>query len=57
MIEGILRKIEKQYNIKFKVILTGGYSEKIIHDLDIEQIFDPDLTMKGIKYIYDINKM
>jgi type III pantothenate kinase len=56
MIKGIITEIEKQYNKKFCVILTGGLSKIISDHIDGKHITDPLLTMKGIKYLYDLNK-
>ena len=53
LIEGVVNRIEKIYARKYKVILTGGFADKISSDMDREIILDPLLTMKGIKYIYN----
>ncbi len=55
IIEGITEKLESFYGFKFKIILTGGYSEIISQGLKLQHIHDPLLTMKGIKYIADMN--
>jgi type III pantothenate kinase len=53
LIEGLVQRIEKIYGRGFKIILTGGFAEKIFSGFEREIILDPLLTMKGIKYIYD----
>lgn len=55
MIEGVISKIEKRYNKTFLPIITGGYSESIAPSVSRECVIDPMLTMKGIKYIYNLN--
>ncbi|HQO40149.1 MAG TPA: type III pantothenate kinase [Spirochaetota bacterium] len=55
MIEGIVLRIEKFYEKKFQVILTGGFAEQVMSGLEIKAVLDPLLTMKGIKYIYNSN--
>jgi type III pantothenate kinase len=55
IIEGISEKLESFYGFKLEIILTGGYSEIISRGLKLHHIPDPMLTMKGIKYIADIN--
>lgn len=55
MVEGIVARVEKHYGRKFMVILTGGFAERMLPGLEIEAIYDPVLTMKGIRYIYDNN--
>jgi type III pantothenate kinase len=53
LIEGIVRKIEKTYSREYRVVLTGGFAEKIASGIEREIILDPLLTMKGIRYIYN----
>ncbi len=55
IIEGITEKLESFYGFKLQIILTGGYSEIISKGLKLQHVHDPLLTMKGIKYIADIN--
>lgn len=56
MIEGIVSRVEKIYDKKFQVILTGGFADRVMHDLEIDAVYDPVLTMKGIRYIYNSNR-
>jgi len=53
LIEGVVQKIEKVYGLEYKVILTGGFAEKISTGVERKIILDPLLTMKGIRYIYN----
>lgn len=55
MIEGITARIEREYHRTFRLVLTGGYSNVIAGHMGRPCIHDPDLTMKGIKLIYDLN--
>jgi type III pantothenate kinase len=52
-IEGIVRKMWKQIGSQCKIIVTGGRSELIWNDLDLEVRYDPHLTLKGIAYAVD----
>ena len=56
MIEGIVARVEKAYGKKFSVIITGGFADRIMAGLEIEAVYDPVLTMKGISYIYHSNR-
>ncbi|MBN2402848.1 MAG: type III pantothenate kinase [Spirochaetes bacterium] len=56
MIKGIIAEIEKIYQKKFLILLTGGLSKIISDNLENPHKIDPLLTMKGIKYLYNINK-
>jgi type III pantothenate kinase len=53
LIEGLVKRIENFYGRGYRIILTGGFAEKISADISREIIHDPLLTMKGIKYIYN----
>ncbi len=53
--EGIIDRIEKEYKKPFNIIFTGGYSKIISENVQKVNIFDPMLTMKGIKHIYTHN--
>ena len=57
MLNGIISEIEKLYNTEYSVVLTGGFSEIISNYLKRKHILDPILTMKGIKYIYNMNRI
>lgn len=54
-IEGICRRIKSSYSRDFTAILTGGYSEMLFEEVDFEKKLDTDLTMKGIKFVSDLN--
>jgi len=53
LIEGIVQKIEKIYEKEYRIVLTGGFAEKIASGIERKIILDPLLTMKGIRYIYN----
>jgi len=53
LIEGVVQKIEKSYGQDYKIVLTGGFAEKIASGIERKIILDPLLTMKGIRYIYN----
>ena len=51
--ENIIREIKAEYNEKLKVISTGGLGRIIFNETDLIDIYDPDLTFKVLKIIYD----
>ncbi len=55
LVSGIIKRIEGEYSRDFAVILTGGYADKISGNIGRECIVDPHLTMKGLKYLFDMN--
>ncbi len=55
--EYIIKQIKEEYgDPHMKVISTGGLGKIIAHETDLIDIYDPDLTFKGLKIIYDKNK-
>jgi len=56
LVEGVISRIEEQYDKSFNVIMTGGFSGIISENISIKNTVDPHLVMKGIRYIYDLNK-
>jgi type III pantothenate kinase len=56
MIEGIIARTSAQFGKKFTPVITGGYAEALREDLPSPYIIDPNLTMKGLRYLYEMNK-
>lgn len=57
LIEGLINRIENEYpDENFNIVITGGFSQVISANIERKIISDPLLTMKGIKYLYDLNK-
>ncbi|MBO6047014.1 MAG: type III pantothenate kinase [Erysipelotrichaceae bacterium] len=54
--EYLIQKIKEEYGSDMRVISTGGYGKMITRETDMIDIFDGDLTFKGLKIIYDKNK-
>ena len=52
LINNIITKITKTFKCKFKVILTGGYSELFSKFITNKTTIDTNITIKGIMYIY-----
>ena len=52
--EKLIKEIKKQYSEPLKVISTGG--RMIYHETDLIDAYDKDLTFKGLKIIYDMQK-
>ena len=56
LIDGIIDRIVDEYGSDFRILLSGGYAEIISRNIRHENTVDTLLTMKGIKYIYDLNR-
>lgn len=51
----IIEKIQEEMKMEMKVIATGGLGRIIVEALDDKLLYDADLTLKGLKYIYERN--
>lgn len=54
--EYIINKIKEEYGQDMKVISTGGLGKIIASETKLINIYDRDLTFKGLKIIYNKNK-
>lgn len=55
-VEYIVKKVKEEMKMDMKVIATGGLARIIADETDVIDIYDPDLTFKGLKIIYEKNK-
>lgn len=51
--EYIIKKFKEELKTDMKVVATGGLGRIIYKETDLIDIYDPDLTFKGLKVIYD----
>lgn len=51
--EYIIKSIKEEYGKELKVISTGGLGRIIFNETTLIDIYDPDLSYKGLKIIYD----
>ena len=54
-VEGMIKRIIKEKNDNYTIILTGGFSKLLSPYLSIRHILDMDLTLKGLYYIDESN--
>lgn len=54
--EYMIRRLKEELETNFKVIATGGLSGMFNGATDVIDIFEPDLTLKGLNYIARINR-
>jgi type III pantothenate kinase len=56
LVEGIVTHIEKELGEKSTVVATGGFGAIFAAETDIFKFVNPDITLIGLKMIYDMNK-
>jgi type III pantothenate kinase len=56
LVEGIVTRIQKELGEKTKVIATGGYAHLIAGETKIIDEVSPNITLIGLKLIYQMNK-
>jgi len=58
MVREVLQSLEKELGVKkLPVCCTGGYAGWIFKDWDVEATIDPNLTLKGLGIIGELNQM
>lgn len=56
LVEGMVARIQKELGEKAKVVATGGYSTLIANETKAIDVVNPDLTLIGLRLIYEMNK-
>ena len=57
LIEGIVARIQQEMGGKAKVVATGGYAELLARETPVIEVVNPDLTLIGLRLIYEMNKV
>ena len=55
MIEGMVNRVQIELGGANNVILTGGYSSALIRATSVVTDYIPDLTLQGLRYLFDRN--
>lgn len=55
MVEGMLKRLIDELGGKPYIIATGGLCKVIAEEVPLIQVADKNLTLKGLKMIYDLN--
>jgi type III pantothenate kinase len=56
LIEGLVARIQQELKEKAKVIATGGYANLIAKETKVFDEVNPNLTLIGLRLIYQMNK-
>jgi type III pantothenate kinase len=55
LIEGIVTRIRDELGKKAMVVATGGYAELVAGETKVIDTVNPDLTLMGLKILYEMN--
>jgi type III pantothenate kinase len=56
LIEGMIQRIEQELGSKAKVVATGGQAYPLAEEIPAIDVINPDLTLIGLRLIYEMNK-
>jgi type III pantothenate kinase len=56
LVEGIVARIVKELGEKATIVATGGYGSIFAQETDIFDVVNPDITLVGLRLIYQMNK-
>jgi type III pantothenate kinase len=56
LIEGMVGRFKKELGGSARVVGTGGWAELFSHETDAFDVIDPDLTLHGLRLIYELNR-
>ncbi len=56
LVEGIVARIRQELGGEARTVATGGYAEIIARETPVIEIVNPDLTLIGLRMIYDMNR-
>ncbi len=56
MLDGMVARIEQEMGCSCSVVATGGLAQQVCQYTNCGAIYDPDLMLKGLLYIYNRNR-
>ncbi|MCC6174228.1 MAG: type III pantothenate kinase [Chloroflexi bacterium] len=55
LVEGLVARIRLEMEGDPLVIATGGLAEAVAPETNVVDVIDPDLTLHGLRFLYDLN--
>jgi type III pantothenate kinase len=56
LVEGMIRRIEQELGSKARVVATGGQAHLLADQTPAIELVNPDLTLVGLRLIYEMNQ-
>ena len=56
LVEGMVRRFQAELHDGARVIATGELAEVIAPHTPVIEVVDPDLTLAGLRIIYELNR-
>ena len=56
LVEGLIKRVQKELDGKAFVVATGGYAQIIANGTDMIDEVNPDITLVGLRLLYQMNK-
>jgi type III pantothenate kinase len=56
LIEGMVARFKEELGGQAKIVRTGGWAELFARETDVFDVVDADLTLHGLRLIYELNK-
>jgi type III pantothenate kinase len=57
LVENLITRLKAEMGCNPKVIATGGFAQLIAAESKLIDKINPDLTLEGLRYLYDCNKV
>jgi type III pantothenate kinase len=56
LVEGLVSRVRQELGAEARVVATGGLAEVIARETPVIDTVNPDLTLIGLRFIYELNK-
>lgn len=56
LVEGIVTRFKEELGGQAKVVATGGWAELIASETSVIDVVDPNLTLTGLRILYELNR-
>lgn len=56
LVEGMVARFRRELGDDLRVIATGGLAPLIAEETDVIQVVDPWITLKGLRFIWELNQ-